>query len=76
MNENERQDLELLKQKIREAKLSLFDYLRSLDRMTSEQLRDCGHGGKTNAEAMRDHFKRVQKEIEKLRDAHVRKYPD
>lgn len=76
MNVHEQQDIDLLKQKIREEKLSCFEYLKHLDRMTTEQLRSAGYGSKTNAEAMREHFQRVKKNIDKLTEAHIRKYPD
>ena len=76
MNDQEKQDLEILRAAIRREKESTFDFLRTLDRATGHDLLTMGYRGMTNAEAMRRAYHNSQARIEKLTQAHVRKYPD
>lgn len=72
----EQRDLEKLRQEIRAKKDACYSYMESLDRADAQQLETSGYKGKTNAEAMQHAFRLFQREIKKLVDAHVRKYPD
>jgi hypothetical protein len=76
MTEQEAADLEVMKAAMQKKKLECYSYMESLDRADARQLETSGYGGKTNAEAMQHAFKMFQKDIKKLVDAHVKKYPD
>jgi hypothetical protein len=76
MNEQEQKDLELLRVSIADAKMMCFEYLKYLNTATREHLDMSGYRGKSNAEAMQEHFQHRLKEIDKLTKVHLRKYPD
>jgi ABC-type oligopeptide transport system ATPase subunit len=76
MTEQEKTDLEFLRKEIDRIKKNTFDYLRTLDRATPEELTYSGYRNMTNAEAMRKAYQNAVESIDKLTREHVRKYPD
>jgi hypothetical protein len=76
MTEQERIDIDKAKAEIQKIKDNTFDYLRELNRMDIRRLETSGYRNKTNAEAMQIAFNDAQKRIEKIWQAHFRKYPD
>lgn len=76
MTENEQKDLETLKTDIQECKLRFYDYALYITRMNPTELEQAGHRNKTVAEALLSVYQNSQKELKKLTDAHIRKYPD
>lgn len=75
MNEQEQKDLAELASVSRELKIRLFDYLVHLDRYNEKELEMSGYRN-GNAEAMRKAFQNTQRDIKKLIDNHLKKYPD
>lgn len=73
-NEQEKKDLEILKAEIQKEKLSCYDYCVSILRWPDDQLKHTGH--KSKEAAVLWSVQNSQKKIEKLTQAHIRKYPD
>lgn len=65
---------EALKEQLNRKRLLAFEYMKFLNRMTPEQLMQCGHRGKTNAEAVQAHLVKTLNEIESAIVAHERKH--
>lgn len=76
MDEQEKKDLDVLSAAVHTQKTACYSYLESLDKADARQLETSGYRGKTNAEAMQHAFRLFQRDIKKLIDAHVKKYPD
>ena len=76
MTEQEQKDLDILKAEQIRIKLACFEHLRYIHRYTERDLEISGFRGFSVAEAMKKNFETSQKEIEKLTDAYIRKYPD
>lgn len=64
-----------LKAKIAAEQIRAWNYLRSLNRMDTRQLTDCGYRN-GNAEAMRKAFNDSVDRVNKLELAFLRAYPD
>lgn len=72
--QQEQADLDALKIAIAKFKLDCYDGQWALTRLTPEQL---GHSGyKSIAEGLLYRVQSTQREIKRLTDAHIRKYPD
>lgn len=69
-------DLEVMKAAIVQKKLDCYSYMESLDSADEKQLLHSGYADKTNAEAMQHAFRMYKRDIKKLLDTHVKKYPD
>jgi hypothetical protein len=76
MSDAEAADLKKLQDEQQRLKIACYYHMASLNEMTVEELKHSGYGGKTNAEAMQDGFKRAQKQINDLIKKHIQKYPD
>jgi len=76
MTEQESQDLETLKANVLKRQIQFYEYAVYLDRMSTEELTNCGYRNKTNSDAIHSAFKDSQKDIKKLHDSYIRKYPD
>lgn len=61
---NESESLTKLKDELREEKLVCFNYLRTLSRLTREELDNAGYRGRSNAEAIKMSLDQVVEEIE------------
>ena len=76
MTEQEQQDLEVLKKKTQELKLTTWDVLRHILRASPSELITYGYRDKTNAEAMKAAFKLQLDRADKLTREYLKKYPD
>lgn len=76
MSEQEAIDCEELKRSIASAKQNFYTMCETIERATPEQLKHMGLREKTKAEGMMHYFYSYQKDIKKIMDAHIRKYPD
>lgn len=76
MTEQEQKDIDELKKAVDAKKISTFNYLGAIEQADERHLLTAGYGGKTNAEAMRIIFVAAKKELKRLMDAHLKKYPD
>lgn len=76
MNEQEMKDLEEMKAMIRDKKVSTFDYLTMVSRYNEIDLLHSSYRGKTIAQAMEAIVLSAMKDIKKLTDNYIRKYPD
>lgn len=72
----EEKDLVVLRKAIQEKKDSFYSMAETIDRADAHTLETMGHRGETPGEAIHSYFKRYQREIKKLCDAHTKKYPD
>ncbi len=75
MTPEEQSDLDIMKGKIHDIKIQTYDYMRYLARYSEQELLQSGHR-KGNAQALLDTFNKSQRDIQKLQDDFVRKYPD
>lgn len=76
MTEKEAEAIEILQKKIRDKKISTFEYLVSVSRLDARGLEVSGYRGKSNAQAMEMIVESAKKELEKLVDAHIKQFPD
>lgn len=76
MTEQESKDLEEMKAKVIEKKLSCFDYLVAVSRYTETDLMHSGYRNKTVAEAQHMILNDAMKIIDKLHKDFIKKYPD
>jgi hypothetical protein len=76
MTDQEKADLEAMLARKQEIQNTCFSMLASLDKAGERELETSGCKGLSNAEAMRKFFQIYQRDIKKLIDSHVRKYPD
>lgn len=76
MNELEAKDLEEMKAKVIEEKLSCFDYLVAVNRYNETDLLHSGYRNKTIAEAQHMILNDAMKVIDKLHKDYIKKYPD
>lgn len=75
MTEQETKDLEEMKAKIQELKLSIYDYMVHLSECSEEQLKMSGHRfGQLRAIA--DTLRNTQNRIRKAHQEYLKKYPD
>ncbi len=70
----EQEQARILREQIQKEKVSTFDFLRELARMSPEQLQHCG--AKTMEQALLNAINNSAKKIEKMIVAHERKFPD
>ncbi len=71
----EHEDLAILQTEQRKLKISGYEYLVALSKMTDAELKTCGHRN-GQAQAVLDALKMNQKRIKSVVDAHIKKYPD
>lgn len=76
MTQQEELDLAYLKNKIKEKKISTFEYLVYVSRWTERDLEVSGYRGKTKAQAMEMIMASAMKDIKIMTDTHIKKYPD
>jgi len=76
MTEQESKDLEVLKAKQVDRKLSTYDYMRAILRYNETDLKHSGYSGKTIAQALESVMRNAEKDIEKLHKEYIKKYPD
>ncbi len=69
-------DLAAMKQTIQDIQNNCWAILKTLDTATPEMLNDCGYSGKTNAEAMQLAFRDKKKQVSKVLEKFLVKYPD
>ncbi len=75
MTDEEQKDLDKLKADQLAKKLQCYDYLVHLSRCSDTELLHAGHR-KGKPQAILDTVLSFEKDIKKLADAYIRKYPD
>lgn len=74
MNEQEQKDLNEAKAKVQEIKVSAYEYMASALRYTEKDFASSGH---KNLHSMLEYILRArEKDIKKIWDAHLKRYPD
>lgn len=74
--EEEQKDIEKLKADMQAKKLSTYDYMSSILNYTDRSMEASGYGKFTRAEAIKKILEDSRKDMKKLMDAHLKKYPD
>lgn len=76
MTEQESKDLEKLKADMLTVKVNFYSMCQSLNRADARQLETMGCRNMSSGDAMQHFFKSYERDLKKLQDTHVKKYPD
>jgi hypothetical protein len=75
MDELEKEASDKLREEIKTRKLNAYEYMRYLSRMSPSELQSSGYRGKTQAEAVKYHLDKTEREIEMRIIKHEKEFP-
>jgi hypothetical protein len=75
MDAVEKEASDKLREEIKTRKLNAYEYMRYLSRMSNDELKSSGYRGKTQAEAVKYHLDKTEREIQMRILKHEKEFP-